>query len=342
MPAGPQLQSGQRVGNYVLQTKIGEGAFSEVWKARHHEHANSVVAIKIATDPAFRRQLWKEASLEKIKNTNVVPILDSDTRFAELPYIVMPFYEGGNLSELIAQHSAGIPLWRVNWLFVEILEGVAVAHDAGIVHRDLKPSNILLEFTGDARVGDFGLCVLPESLETMRLMAPSLSLQRDTAQGLAGTLAYMAPEVLHGGPPTKAADVFSIGVMLFEMLTGRRPCGPERPGQIRRELAADNWDQFYADACSSPSTRMQDAGLMFHRYLELFPGARKQADCDALAYLAVYYAKTYSLGNVQQLRKQSAPGSWQRGLHDYVIKNYSALRDGTLEAPLLPGLISVT
>src|SRR3990167_8711912 len=140
-----QLQPGLRVGNYIMQSKIGEGAFSSVWKAVHHERQDRVVAIKIATDPPFRHQLARDACLVKIHDDAVVPILDSDTRFADYPYVVMPLYMGGSLTDLMAKHPTGLPLSRVNWVLVNVLRGVGAAHNAGIVHRDLKPSNILFD-----------------------------------------------------------------------------------------------------------------------------------------------------------------------------------------------------
>jgi len=90
------IETGSRIGNYILKEEIGEGAFGRVWKAVHHERPSRVVAVKIATEPGFRKQLSREGRLPEIDHPNVVPILDSDTRFAETPYIVMPNLAGGS------------------------------------------------------------------------------------------------------------------------------------------------------------------------------------------------------------------------------------------------------
>jgi hypothetical protein len=102
------MQAGDRVGNYILNELVGRGAFAEVWQAHHHERPASVVAVKIATAPEFRRQLMREGRLPDIDDPHVVPILDSDTRLAAAPYIVMPYYPAGSLAELIARHHQGL------------------------------------------------------------------------------------------------------------------------------------------------------------------------------------------------------------------------------------------
>jgi len=343
MATGPQLQPGLRVGNYILQSKIGEGAFSVVWTATHYERQDRVVAIKIATDPAFRRQLGREARLPEINHRNVVSILDSDTRFADFPYVVMPLYMGGSLADLIAEHPTGLPLSRVNWALVKILDGLSAAHNAGIVHRDLKPSNILLdEVSGEPVVADFGLCVVQQTSEIMRSMAQSISLERDSAHGIAGTLAYMAPEIRDGSAATPAADVFSVGVLLFEMLTGRRPCGPERPNELRRasELRSDldaegSWDRLYSEACSSLPNRIPDAKRMLRRYLELFPEAHERAEFAAEAHLLAYAVKKIPIAIVETYLAETKSKLSRIKLTEWIAENHPALVDGIGDTQVL-------
>lgn len=129
MPTGAgRLERGQRLGNYILQEEVGRGAFAQVWKAVHHERPGKVFAIKVPIDPAYRRQLCREGALPEIDHPNVVPILDSDTRFAEFPYIVMPFMSGGSLAQLIAAHPNGLPEDRVLNIVQGVLAGLAAAH----------------------------------------------------------------------------------------------------------------------------------------------------------------------------------------------------------------------
>ena len=230
------LESGSRIGNYILEGPIGHGTFAEVWKAHHHERPQRIVAVKIADEPKFRKQLQREARLPEIDHPNVVPILDSDTRFAETPYVVMPYLTGGSLAHLIGKHTNGLPEPRVEALLKDILSGLAAAHGRGIVHRDIKPSNILLDGNGRALIADFGLSANDAASDFARSMVQSTSLSSEGIPSVAGTYAYMAPEVLDGTPATPAADVYSVGVVPFEMLTGRRPHGLELPSQARDGL----------------------------------------------------------------------------------------------------------
>lgn len=263
------LEPGLRIGNYLLECPVGRGAFASVWRAVHHERRQRVVAVKIALDPAYRRQLATEGLLPDVDDPRVVPILDSDTRFSERPYVVMPYYERGSLAQRIAAAPGGLPEDEVERLLTDILGGLSAAHARGIVHRDIKPSNILLTDDGGAVMADFGLSLCAEGATLLGSLIQSMSID-DSRRTLAGTLAYLAPEIVDGSPPSPATDVFSVGVVLFEMLTGRRPCGPERPLEVRADLVADiGWDELYARACRPRDARFSDAAAMLARFKEM-------------------------------------------------------------------------
>src|SRR5262249_18467628 len=167
---------GCRIGNYILKEKIGQGGFAEVWTGVHHERSGrAAVAIKIATDPEFRRQLAAEGRLPEIQHANVVPILDSDTRFAEQPYIVMPYYKRGRLADEIGRNKDGLPEDRVELVLYDLLAGLGAAHAMDIVHRDVKPQNILLSDDGSAVVADFGVS-LHSGAPTMQSVMQSASM----------------------------------------------------------------------------------------------------------------------------------------------------------------------
>jgi len=260
METTPGLASGSRLGNYILEEPIGRGAFAEVWKAHHHERPQRVVAVKIATEPRFRKQLQREARLPEFDHPNIVPILDSDTRFAKSPYIVMPYLTGGNLTDLIRAHPNGLPELRIEMLLAKILSGLAEAHRRGIVHRDIKPSNILLDGNGGVLIADFGLSANDATTDAARSMQQSTSLAAQGVPSIAGSYAYMAPEVLDGTPPTPAADVYSVGIVLFEMLTGRRAHGVELPSLARPSLSnAAYWDALFYWSCCRRPERYADA-----------------------------------------------------------------------------------
>jgi len=239
----------ERVGNYFLVSMIAKGAFSEVWLANHHERDAAPVAIKIPTDNAFRKQFVREARLPEFLHPNIVPILDSDTRFADLPYLVMPYYAKGNLRKLIQSSPGGLPEDMVARLLSEISNGLEVAHSRGVIHQDIKPENVLIGDNEEAVLADFGLCAIPLEVESV--------IQSGSGIGaIAGTLEYMAPEVRNGGGATAVSDVFGVGICLFEMLTRRRPCGPEKPSNVRLDLRmAESWDALYSQACSPPEAR---------------------------------------------------------------------------------------
>ncbi len=263
------IAAGQRIGNYILQEPVGRGAFAEVWKAVHHERRGRTVAIKLVRDAEYTRQLRREADLPELGHPSVVPILDCDTT-ADPPYVVMPFYAAGSLADLLARHPDGLPEERVEQILGDLLAGLAAAHERGILHRDLKPANILLDDSGRALISDFGLRGLSEGGETL---LRSISLERE-ARTLAGTLGWMAPEVLHGGQYTAASDVYSVGLMLFQMLTGRSPMGLELPSTVHpgRLSKAEWWDGLFERACAAPEKRFADARA-FAAALSDRPGA---------------------------------------------------------------------
>lgn len=258
------FHSGLRVGNYILGELIGNGAFGQVWKATHHERPKRIVAIKVIADPRFRRQLKRESGIPEFEHPNIVRILDSDTRFADVPYIVFAFAAGGNLANLISQNSQGIAENRVRALLADILAGLEVAHSQGVVHRDVKPSNILLNANGEAMIADFGLSLNQDpSGARLHSVLQSDSISQEHQGAMAGTLAYMAPEIREGNPASPAADIFSLGTLLFEMLTGRRPAGLEFPEQVRTDLQRRHyWDSLFYWATRPSSDRYLNASEM--------------------------------------------------------------------------------
>jgi len=255
-----EIRAGQRVGNYTLHELVGRGACGQVWRATHHERPERVVAIKIATDPQYARQLRRDARRPELSHPHIVRVIDSDT-LGDPPYLVMPYYSGGSLAKLIRAHPTGLPEERVERLLADVLEGLSAAHAVGLLHCDIKPHNILLDEQGRAALADFGLAWRPPG-QPGASVCQSASLERER-QTLAGTLVYLAPEVLDGAQPSASSDVYSLAVVLFEMLTGRRPAGPELPSQVRRDLRQSvAWDGLYWWASCAAEQRYADAGRM--------------------------------------------------------------------------------
>jgi serine/threonine protein kinase len=232
------LQPGDRINNYLLDERIGTGSFGEVWKAHHHVF-NDLVAIKIPTDPQYVRHLQREGTaIHGLRDPNIVRALDMDP-YADPAYLIMEFVDGPSLRTSIREHPQGLPIETVAAATIGVLQALDAAHRAGIIHRDIKPENILISggidplSPGRVKVGDFGLGHVSDSA---RSMLQSGSLTAEAARHLSGTIAYMSPEQRDGLAELDArSDLYSLGLVLFEMLTGVLPQGSELPSSIRSD-----------------------------------------------------------------------------------------------------------
>jgi serine/threonine-protein kinase len=216
------------VGNYELLAEVARGGMGIVYQARHATRGQ-VVALKMmqgsAADPQHAGRFDREVRVATwLKHPNIVPVYDVSRHQGE-PYYTMEFVPGGSLAlqreRLLADPSA------VLTLMAKVAEAIQHAHGQGVVHRDLKLSNVLLAADGTPKVTDFGLA---------KLSAGDLNLTQTGAA--VGTVPYMAPEQAAGrtkqiGPAT---DIWALGVMLYELLTGRRPFGGEDSDAVKRQI----------------------------------------------------------------------------------------------------------
>ncbi len=205
---------------YELIEKIGEGGMSYVYRARC-QILDRIVAIKIlkeeySNDQAFVSRFRTEAmAAARLSHPNIVNIYDVGEH-DDVYYIVMEYVEGTTLKELIAQE-APLPVGRAIDIAVMICDGIQHAHDKGIIHRDIKPHNILITTTGMVKVADFGI-------------AQAISKKTITFGGnIVGSVHYISPEQAKGEPVTIATDIYSLGCVLYEMLTGSPPFDAESP-----------------------------------------------------------------------------------------------------------------
>jgi len=202
-----------KIGKYDVEERVGEGAMGVVYRALDpvlkRRVAIKVMSDAFAQDDDLRERFLREAQAAgSLQHPNVITIYD----FGDVdghPYIAMEFVEGQDVAELIAHQ---VPLTVVDKLdlAIGVLQGLAYAHKRGIVHRDVKPANIRVDDEGKARIMDFGVAHLASSNMTKSGV-------------MLGTPSYMAPEQIVGGKVGPQTDVFSVGAVLYELLTGQRP-----------------------------------------------------------------------------------------------------------------------
>jgi serine/threonine protein kinase/tetratricopeptide (TPR) repeat protein len=220
---GPAIAAGTVLGRYRLLERIGEGGMGEVWKA-HDDNLDRDVAIKMLLrgtlgNVASRERFRREALvLSRLSHPGVATIFDFDVRDG-CEFLVMEYVGGGTLDSRIAV--GPLPLDDVLRLGTGIGDALDNAHRHGFLHRDLKPGNVALTGDGNPKILDFGIAML---------LSGDPAAGRITQAGMIlGSVPYMAPEQLMGETCDARADIYALGVMLFEMLTGRRPFVHDRP-----------------------------------------------------------------------------------------------------------------
>jgi eukaryotic-like serine/threonine-protein kinase len=220
--SGVNLAPGDRIGPYEVVSPLGAGGMGEVYRARdtrlQRDVALKILPKAVAADEDRLRRFEVEArAAGALSHPNVVAIHDVG-RHDGTPYVVSELLEGETLRERLA--GGAIPARRAIEHAVQVAQGLAAAHERGIVHRDLKPENLMLTRDGHVKILDFGLAKLaqPEPAED-----GSRTFTRETDPGkVLGTVGYMSPEQVRGKPVDLRSDIFSLGAVLYEMLSGRR------------------------------------------------------------------------------------------------------------------------
>ena len=216
---------GQRLGPYEVLGKLGEGGMGEVYRA-HDPKLKRDVAIKVlprdtAGDADRRARFEREAqAVAALNHPNIVTIHSVEEADGVL-FLTMELVEGQSLDALIT--TGGLPLARVLALAIPLTDAISAAHQKGITHRDLKPANVMVTADGRVKVLDFGLAKLVEP-SPIAAGVSELMTRLLTGEGrIVGTVAYMSPEQAEGKPVDHRSDIFSLGVMLYELATGERP-----------------------------------------------------------------------------------------------------------------------
>jgi len=222
LPTPPTILAGR----YRIEAPLGHGGMATTYLARDLVLDRSV-AVKVlqrgTPDPTDLARFQREARVAAaVSHPNVVQVYDAG-QDGDIRFLVMEWVEGGDLAQFMRQN-APVPLDQAVRIALDVLHGLAAIHRAGIVHRDVKPANVLIDRQGRAKLTDFGIA--------RRHDEPTLT----SPVELLGTAPYVAPERIRGEPATPASDLYAVGVLLYELLTGRLPF----PGQTPEELLAQH------------------------------------------------------------------------------------------------------
>ncbi len=232
MPLTPNT----KLGSYEILSPIGAGGMGEVYRARDNKLGREV-AIKVLPEeftqhPQKLARFEREARLLATLNHPGIATLYGVEEFETKPFLVMELVEGETLAERIAR--GPLPVDEALTLSQQIAEAVEAAHEKGVIHRDLKPANIKVDPEGHIKVLDFGLAkAFADEVPDGELSAsPTLSRDATRAGVILGTAAYMSPEQAKGKTVDKRTDIFSFGIVLYEMLTGKKAFAGEDVSEV--------------------------------------------------------------------------------------------------------------
>lgn len=223
---------GSKLGQYELIEEVGRGGMAAVYRA-YQASMDRFVAVKviyrsIAADARTLERFQREARLvARLEHPHILPVYDYDGAH-DPPYIVMRYLQSGTLKDVLEREK--LPLSEVAQLFAQIAAALDYAHRQGVIHRDIKPSNIMIDREGNAFLTDFGIARAIETSDAQGLTGTGIAI---------GTPGYMAPEQGMGSPIDGRADIYAMGVMLFEMLAGSLPYKGETPMAVIMKHISD-------------------------------------------------------------------------------------------------------
>ena len=214
------LQPGQMLGSYRIIEQVGQGGMASVFRAYHaamdRDVAVKILPFQLANNDEFIRRFQREVRvIAKLEHPHILPVYDSG-EYQGIPYLVMRYLDSGTLKDRIQART--LSLEEIDHLFTQLAGALSYAHAHDVIHRDIKPSNALVNDRDDVFLTDFGIAKLVESTSTL------------TASGaITGTPSYMSPEQSQGVQLDARSDIYSLGVVLYEMVTGRVPYEAETP-----------------------------------------------------------------------------------------------------------------
>ena len=270
------LKPGSRLGNFEIVSGIGVGGMAEVYKAKDlklgRDVALKVLPQEMAADPSRLRRFEQEArAASALNHPNIVTIYEIGEHEGTC-FIAMEYVKGQTLRELLSE--GPLPSDKLNRYATQVAGGLAAAHHAGIVHRDLKPENIIISDDGHAKILDFGLAKL---LPQEGASSEDFTAERHTVPGaLLGTVGYMSPEQARGEDVDHRTDLFALGVLLFEMASGKRAFSGGAAALVIDAILHDTPDVSALD---------EELGRIVAKALEKDREIRFQSAADVLADL---------------------------------------------------------
>jgi len=229
----PSGLTGRSVSHFRVLESLGAGGMGVVYRAEDVTLGRTV-ALKFMLpgytidDTAEARFLREARSVAALDHPNICTVHEAGTSEDGLLYLAMSYYRGETLKDCLTR-TGPLPVDRALDIAAQIARGLACAHAAGIIHRDLKPANVMLTPDGTVKILDFGLAKARDQTMTVSGV-------------LMGTVAYMAPEQLVGMPADVRSDLWSLGVMVVEMLTGKHPSTVDNPSTLSRQVEAKSTD----------------------------------------------------------------------------------------------------
>jgi serine/threonine protein kinase/tetratricopeptide (TPR) repeat protein len=297
------IMLGQRFSHYVIEQKLGEGGMGVVYRARDEKLQRDVALKFLGTLPsgssASHEQALQEArSISALNHPNICTVYEVGEAEGK-PYIAMEFVEGRPLSTEIP--STGLSLDQVERYGAQLADALAHAHGRGVIHRDLKAANVMVTPSGRLKVLDFGISRRIEpggDIEGETLLNQSWESQHT----FTGTLPYVAPEILKGQPADVRSDIWSLGVILYEMAAGHRPFR----GATAYELSAAILRERAAEIAPNLPPVLQS---IIDKCLNKDPGQRYQSAGEVRAALEAATTASHSHAVVREEEKKGAP-SW--------------------------------
>lgn len=333
-----------QLAGYTFGEKIGEGGMARVYRGLQLSLSRPV-AIKV-----LDRQMGKHSQvlqaferesviIARLSHPNIIHVIDRGVSDKGLPYFIMEYVDGIDLAVMMREGE--LPVARKLELALQVCKALGYAHQNGVIHRDIKPSNIIVDSEFNARVLDFGISQFVatdnEVDDTQDIAGARYSEQQSNsaARDVMGTLSYLAPELNAGGAATVASDLYSLGLLIFEMLMGRLPTAADKAAGYSLAAVNPNWPQSFSAALGAcldvePAARPLSTSVISDQLLLVLHGAHLSQKQVASAATALD-KKTFTLLDVLRENRFGAVylfADKQTG-KQLVVKKYLLQQEGS-------------